>query len=126
MFSAGGISPRLTAAVGRAVQWTVLIGCAWAARLTSRPGKSGSTISLIDAAPATGSLLNSALSDCLLELCTAGFYSTWTFCITDSVLLAGFVLSVLRVNGVVNMAADSAALVEVRAGITFGVELYVP
>ena len=51
---------------------------------------------------------------------------TWTFCSTDSVLLAGLVLSVRRVNNVVNMAADGAALVEVRAGVTFGVELYVP
>ena len=84
------------------------------------------TESLIDAAPVTGPLLDSALSDCLLELCTAGFSSTWTFCSTDSVLLAGFVLSVRRVNDVVNIAADGAALVEARAGVTFGVELYVP
>ena len=83
------------------------------------------TESLIDAAPVTGSLLDSALSDCLLELCTTGFSSTWTFCSTDSVLLAGFVLSVRRVNDMVNMAADGVALVEARAGATFGVELYV-
>ena len=37
------------------------------------------------------------------------------------VLLAGLVLSVRRVNDVVNMAADGVALVEVRAGV----ELYV-
>ena len=42
------------------------------------------------------------------------------------VVLAGLVLSVWRVNNVVNMAADGAALVEARAGVTFGVELYVP
>ena len=35
-------------------------------------------------------------------------------------------LSVRRVNDVVNMSADGAALVEARAGVTFGVELYVP
>ena len=56
------------------------------------------TDSLIDAAPVTGSLIDSALSDCLIVLCTAGFSSTWTFCSTDFVLLAGFVLSVRRVN----------------------------
>ena len=84
------------------------------------------TDSLIDAAPVTGSLINSALSDCLLVLCTAGFSSTWTFCGTDIVVLAGFVLSVWRVNDFGIMAADGAALAEVRAGITFGVELYVP
>ena len=50
----------------------------------------------------------------------------WTFCSTDFVLLAGFALSVRRVNDFRNMAADGAALAEVRAGITFGVELYVP
>ena len=70
------------------------------------------TDSLIYAAPVTGSPLDSALSDCLIELCTAGFSSTWTFCRTDFVLLAGFVLSVRRVNDVVNMAVDGAALVE--------------
>ena len=84
------------------------------------------TDSLIDAAPVTGSLIDSALSDCLILLCTAGFSSTWTFCSTDFVLLAGFVLSVRQVNDFGIMAADGAALAEVRAGITFGVELYVP
>ena len=74
----------------------------------------------------TGSLIDSALSDCLIVLCTAGFSSMWTFCNTDFVLLAGFVLYVRRVNDFGNMAADGAALAEVRAGITFGVELYVP
>ena len=72
------------------------------------------TDSLIDAAPVTGSLIYSALSDCLILLCT------------DFVLLAGFVLYVRQVDDFRAMAADSAALAEVRAGITFGVELYVP
>ena len=84
------------------------------------------TDSLIDAAPMTGSFIDSALSDCLIVLCTAGFSSTWTFCSTDFVVLAGFVLSVRRINDFGIMAADGAALAEVRAGITFGVELYVP
>ena len=81
---------------------------------------------LIDAAPVTGSLSYSALSDCLIVFCTAGFSSTWTFCSTDFVFSAGFVLYVRRVDDCKNMAADGAALSEVRAGITFGVELYVP
>ena len=42
------------------------------------------TDSLIDAAPVTGSLIDSALSDCLIVLCIAGFSSTWTFCSTLS------------------------------------------
>ena len=57
---------------------------------------------------------------------TAGISSKWTFCSTDFVLLAGFVLYVRRVDKCRNMAADGVALAEVRAGITFGVELYVP
>ena len=73
----------------------------------------------------TGSLIYSALSDCLIELCTAGFSSRGTTCSTDFVLLAGFVL-VRRVDDFRDRAADGAALAEVRAGITFGVELYIP
>ena len=74
----------------------------------------------------TGSLVYSALSDYLIVFCTAGFSSDWTFCSTDFVLLAGFVLYIRRVGDCRIMAADGAALAEVRAGITFGVELYVP
>ena len=62
----------------------------------------------------TGSLIDSALSDCLIVLCTAGFSSTWSY------------LCYMQVNDFRNMAADSAALAEVRAGITLGVELYAP
>ena len=116
-----------------AVRLTVLIGRAGTARLTSRPGKSGSAIRsglwndlLIDAAPVTGSLIYSALSDGLIVFCTAGFSSRWIFCSTDFVLLAGFVSYVRRVDDCRNMAADGAALAEVRAGITFGAKLYVP
>ena len=81
---------------------------------------------LIDAAPVTGSLVYSALPDCLIVFCTAGFSSKWIFCGTDFVLLAGFVSYVRRVDDCRNMAVDGAALAEVRAGITFGVKLYVP
>ena len=135
MFSVGRISLRLTGCSGRGggsvdcfdwlrVDCTVdfSAGEDWIGYI--RTGLW--TGSLIDAAPVTGSLLDSALSDCLIELCTAGFSSTWTLCSTVSVLLAGLVLSVRRVNNVVTMAADSVALVETRAGVTFGVELYVP
>ena len=81
---------------------------------------------LIDAAPVTESLACSALSDCLIVFCTAGFSSTWTLCSTNFVFSAGFVLDVRRVDDCDNMAADGAVLAEVRAGITLGVELYVP
>ena len=82
--------------------------------------------SLIDAAPVTGSLVSSALFDCLDVHCTAGFTSYWTFCSTDCVLLAGFELFLWRVSECRMMATNGAALAEERAGITFGVELCVP
>ena len=82
--------------------------------------------SLIDAAPVTGSLVYSALSDCQIVLCTVGFSWQWTLGSTNFVLLSGFVLYVRRVDDFRNMAADGTALAEVRAFIRFGVELYVP
>ena len=82
--------------------------------------------SLIDAAPVTGSLVSSALFDCLDVSCNAGFTLCWTFCSMDCVLLAGFGLSLRRVGECWTMVTNGAALAEDRAGITFGVELYVP
>ena len=81
---------------------------------------------LIDATPVTGSLVYSALFDCLIVYCTAGFASDWTFCSTDFVLLARFEFYIRRVSDCRKMATDGAALAEVRAGITFGVKLYIP
>ena len=75
--------------------------------------------SLIDAAPVTGSLVSSALFDCLDVYCTAGFSSYWTFCGTDCVLLAGFRLFLQRVSECWTMATNGAAVAEDRAGITF-------
>ena len=72
------------------------------------------------------SLVSSALFDCLDVYCTAGFSSYWTFCATDCVLLAGFQLFLRRVSEYWTMAMNGAAVVVDRAGITFGVELYVP
>ena len=82
--------------------------------------------SLIEAAPVTGSLVSSALFDCWNMYCTAGFTSCWTFCSTDCILLAGFGLFLRRVGECLTMATNGAAVVGYRAGITFGVELYVP
>ena len=135
MFSAGRISLMLTGSgvcVGGSVDCSDWLRADCAVDFSPREVRIGYirprlwTDSLIDAAPVTGSLIDSALSDCLIVICTAGFSSTWTFCSTDFLLLARFVLSVRRVNDFRNMAADGAALEEVRAGITFGVELYVP
>ena len=49
-----------------------------------------------------------------------------TFGSTDCVLLAGFELFLHRVGDCRIMATNGAALAEERAGITFGVKLYVP
>ena len=79
-----------------------------------------------DASPVTGSLVFSVLFVCLDVYCAAGFASCRIFCSTDCVLLAGFGLSFWRVSECWTMATDGVALVENRAGITFGVELYIP
>ena len=78
--------------------------------------------SLTDAAPVTGSLVFSALFGCLDVYCAAGFTSCRAFCSMDCVLLAGFGLSLRRVSKYWTIATEGAALVENRAGITFGVE----
>ena len=82
--------------------------------------------SLTDAAPVTGSLVFSALSGCLDDYCATGFTLCRIFCSTECVLLAGFGVSLPRVSECWTMATKGAALVGNRAGITFGVELYVP
>ena len=82
--------------------------------------------SLTDAATVTGSIVFSALLDCLDVYCTAEFAFCRLVCGTDCVWLAGFGLSFWRVGVYWTMATEGAALVENRAGITFGVELFVP
>ena len=82
-------------------------------------------VSLIVAAPVTGSLISPALFVCLGVYCTAGFSSYWTFCGTDFVLLAGCQLFLRRVSERWTMATNGAAVVEDRPGITFGVELWI-
>ena len=79
-----------------------------------------------DATPVTGSLVYSALLGHLDVYCAAGFASCRLFCGTDCVWLAGFGLSFWRVSVCGTMATEGTALVENRAGITFGVKLYVP
>ena len=74
----------------------------------------------------TESLVFSAPLDCLDVYCAAEFASCWLFCGTDCVWLAEFGLFFRRVSVYWIMATEGAALVENRAGITFGVELYVP
>ena len=79
-----------------------------------------------DAVPVTGSLVFSAPLDCRDVYCAAEFASCWLLCGTDCVWLAGFGLFFWRVSVYWIMATEGAVLVENLAGITFGVELYVP
>ena len=69
-----------------------------------------------------------ALSVCYDCLCLMTLFRTVMYLahLSYFVLLAGFVLYIRRVDNFRTMAADDAALAEVRAGITFGVKLYVP
>ena len=79
-----------------------------------------------DSTPVTGSLVFSAPLDCFDVYCAAEFALCWLFCGMDCVWLARFGLFVRQQASVYwIMATEGAALVENRAGITFGVELYV-
>ena len=79
-----------------------------------------------DTAPVTGLLVFSAPLDCLDVYCGAEFASCWLFCGTDCVWLARFGLFIRQASVYWIMATEGAVLVENCAGITFGVELYVP
>ena len=50
----------------------------------------------------------------------------WTFCGTDWVLLAGYQVVLQRIAERWTMDANGFSVVDNRAGITFGVELYDP
>ena len=76
-----------------------------------RPGLED--VLLIDAAPVTGSLVSSTLFGCRDMYCTAWYglcLACWMSIVSPSD----------------HRALDGASVVEDRAGITFGVELYVP
>ena len=70
-----------------------------------------------DFAPVTGSLVFFAPLYCLNDYCAAECASGWLFCGTDCVRLL-----VVKYS----KTMEGAALVEDHAGITFGVEVYVP
>ena len=102
-----------------AVLYAALIGCECAAWLSSQDR-------LYKESAVSGSLVFSAPLDYLDVYCAAEFALCWLFCGTDCVWLAGFGLFFRRVSVYWIMATEGAALVENRAGITFGVELYAP
>ena len=80
----------------------------------------------IVAMPVSGSLVSPTLFSCRDAICTTRSSIYWIVCGTDWVLPAGYqVLLPEYVEGW-TMDADGFSIVDNRAGITFGVELYVP
>ena len=64
---------------------------------------------------------------CIVNImCYIVYLANKVIIVRTYLILAGFVLYIRRVGDCRIMAADGAALAEVRAGITFGVELYIP
>ena len=76
----------------------------------------------------TGSLVFFAPLDCLnvYMYCAAECASCWLFCGTDCACLASFGLFIWQVSISWIMAMECTALVEDRAGVTFGEDSYVP
>ena len=80
----------------------------------------------IVAAPVTGSLVSSTLFSCRDVYYTARSALILTFCGTDWVLPAGYQVLLQKISEHWTMDADGLSVVDNRAGVTFGVELYVP
>ena len=80
----------------------------------------------IVAVPVTGSLVSPTLFSCRDANCT---YRSSIFCVncdTDWILPAGYQVLLLEHAEGGTMDADGFSIVDNRAGVTFGVELYVP
>ena len=76
--------------------------------------------------PVTGSLVSPTLFSCLDANCT---YRSLIFCVncdTDWILPAGYQVLLLEYAEGGTMDADGFSIVDNRAGVTFGVKLYVP
>ena len=80
----------------------------------------------IVAVPVTGSLVSPTLFSCRDVTCTARSSLYWTVCGTDWVLPAGYQVLLQELVECWTMDADGFSIVDNRAGVTFGVELYIP
>ena len=132
VFSAGRLSLTLIghrATVGGSVgcaDWSILDGTVYISTGRFwidyiRPGlEDGQSIV---AAPVTGSRVSSTCRD---VFCTAGSTLKWTFCGTNWILPAVYQVWLQRIAERWTMDANGFSVVDNRAGITFGVELYVP
>ena len=80
----------------------------------------------IVAVPVTGSLVSPTLFSRRDVIFTARSSLYWTICGTDWVLPAGYKVLLLKFAECWIMDADGFSVVDNHAGVTFGVELYVP
>ena len=76
--------------------------------------------------PVTGSLVSPTLFSCRDAICTTRSSIYWIVCGTDWVLPAGYQVLLPEYVECGTMDADGFSIVDNRAGVTFGVELYVP
>ena len=80
----------------------------------------------IVAVPVTGSLVSPTLFSCRDAICTNRSSIYWIVCGTDWVFPAGYQVLLPEYVECWTMDADGFSIVDNRAGVTFGVELYVP
>ena len=80
----------------------------------------------IVAAQVTGSLVSPILFSCRDAICTDRSSIYCIVCGTDWVLPAGYQVLLPEYVDCGTMDADGFSIVDNRAGVTFGVELYVP
>ena len=76
--------------------------------------------------PVTGSLISPTVFSCRDADLTDKSSSYWIVCDKDWVLPAGYQVLLQNYAKYWTMDADGFSIVDNRAGITFGVELYVP
>ena len=100
----------------------VAVGGVWIGYIRSALWGGSST----DAAPVTGSLVSFTPLDCLSDSCAAECTSGWLFCGATCVCFARGEILIWEVGLYWTKTMEGAALVEDRAGIMFGVELFVP
>ena len=124
------------AAVGPlwAVRWALLIGPRVLGAVDKPPG--GVWIDFIRqaledsqsivAVPVTGSLVSHTLCSCQGAFCTTRYSIYWIVCDTDWVLSAGYQVLLPKYVECWTMDTDGFSIVDNRAGVTFGVEIYVP
>ena len=120
------------ASVGGSVSladWSCVIGAVdrspggvWIDYIRQALGDSQSIV----AVPVTGSLVSPTLFSCRDDICTTRSSIYWIVCGTDRVLAAGYQVLLPEYVECWTMDADGFSIIDNRAGVTFGVELYVP